>query len=234
MQKVGVYLILLVVGAIIGASIVTYVTMNKNSSLTEKVKVTIQGIEYNVTDSVLAIELLNDAPEKNLVGKVTVSQDEKEWTSDVNWYYTGYGEAEIICDSIDETQSFRVTYNENYPKATYLDRTIEWNEVSQTLPFIETEQLTITSVTFTDNTAPTADEISVNVQNTGSTDVSVTATVTVTGQGITGASTVAATVLKGESAQFTVTLTGELEAGSSYNIELISTKGNKFTYNDTA
>jgi len=234
MQKVGVYLILLVVGAIIGASIVTYVTMNKNSSLTEKVKVTIQGIEYNVTDSVLAIELLNDAPEKNLEGKVTVSQDEKEWTSDVNWYYTGYGEAEIICDSIDENQSFRVTYNENYPKATYLDRTIEWNEVSQTLPFIETEQLTITSVTFTDNTAPTADEISVNVQNTGSTDVSVTATVTVTGQGITGASTVAATVPKGESAIFTVTLTGELEAGSSYNIELISTKGNKFTYNDTA
>jgi len=234
MQKIGVYLILLVVGAIIGASIVTYVTMNKNSSITEKVKVTIQGIEYNVTDSVLAIELLNDAPEKNLEGKVTVSQDEKEWTSDVNWYYTGYGEAEIICDSIDENQSFRVTYNENYPKATYLDRTIEWNEVSQTLPFIETEQLTITSVTFTDNTAPTADEISVNVQNTGSTDVSVTATVTVTGQGITGASTVAATVPKGESAIFTVTLTGELEAGSSYNIELISTKGNKFTYNDTA
>ena len=234
MQKVGVYLILLVVGALVGASVVTYVTMNKNSSITEQVKVIIQGIEYNVTDSVLAIELLNDAPEKNLEGKVTVSQDEKEWTSDVNWYYTGYGEAEIICDSIDENQSFRVTYNENYPKATYLDRTIEWNEVSQTLPFIETEQLTITSVTFTDNTAPTADEISVNVQNTGSTDVSVTATVTVTGQGITGASTVAATVLKGESAQFTVTLTGELEAGSSYNIELISTKCNKFTYNDTA
>jgi len=235
MQKVGVYLILLVIGALIGASVTTYVTMNQNPSIIEQVKVTIQGIEYTASDhSVLEIELLNDVPEKNLEGNVTVYQAEKQWTSEVTWYYTGYGEAEIICDSINETQNFRITYNEKYSKAKYLDRIIEWNEVSQTYTFMETEQLTITSITFTDNTAPTADTITVNVQNTGTTDVSITATATVTGQGITGASTVAATVLKGESAQFTVTLTGELEAGSSYNIELISTKCNKFTYNDTA
>jgi len=61
---------------------------------------------------------------------VFVSQDENQWTSDVTWHYTDYGEAEILCDSIDETKSFRVIYNENYPKATFLDRIVEWNEIT--------------------------------------------------------------------------------------------------------
>jgi len=131
MQKVvGVYLIFLVIGAIIGASIVTFVTMSQNPSIKEQVKVTIQGIDYTSSDFVLKIELLNNVPETNLEGKVIVSQDENQWTSDVTWYYTGYGEVEIICDSIDETQNFRITYNENYPEATYLDRIIEWNEIT--------------------------------------------------------------------------------------------------------
>jgi len=105
---------------------------------------------------------------------------------------------------------------------------------SLTFTFMETEQLSITGISFTDNPTGTADEITVNVQNTGSTDVSITATATVTGQGITGAATTAATVGKGESGTFTVTLTGELEAGKSYMVELISTKGTKFSYTDTA
>jgi len=105
---------------------------------------------------------------------------------------------------------------------------------SLTFTFMETEQLSITGVTFTDNIAPADDIITVNVQNTGSTDVVITNTATVTGQSVTGASTVGATVPKGESAQFTVTLAGELEAGKSYMVELISTKGTKFSYTDTA
>jgi hypothetical protein len=130
MQKVvGVYLIFLVVGAIIGASVVTFVTMSQNPSIKEQVKVTIQGIDYTSSDSVLKIELLNNVPETNLEGKIIVSQDDNQWTSDVTWYYTGHGEVEVICDSIDETQNFRITYNENYPEATYLDRIIEWNEI---------------------------------------------------------------------------------------------------------
>ncbi len=67
MQKiVGVALILLVAGAIIGASALTYVIMNQNLSIEEQVKVTIQGINYEILDSVLNVELLNDATEKNL------------------------------------------------------------------------------------------------------------------------------------------------------------------------
>ena len=131
MQQVGRYIIVLVIGAIIGLSMSIFVSMNQTPSMGEQVKVTIQGIDYSISEhSLLEIRLENNVPEKNLEGNVTVYQDEKQWTSEVTWYYTGYGEAEVICDSITETQNFRVTYIENYPKVTYLDRIIEWNEVS--------------------------------------------------------------------------------------------------------
>ena len=142
MQNIGVYLVLLVIGALIGASVMSYVTINRNTTITEQVKVTIQGIDYNRVDSVMKIEIFNNVPEKNLQGNVIVSQAEKQWTSEVNWFYTGYGKAEIICDSIDENQNFNIKYIENNLKATYLDRTIEWNEVvGQFSPFTETEEL---------------------------------------------------------------------------------------------
>jgi len=137
MQKVGEYLLFLVIGAIIGVSISIYISNNQTPSMREQLKVTIQGIEYTVSDhSALEIVLLNNVPEKNLEGNVTVYQDEKQWTSEVTWYYTGYGEAEVICDSINETQNFRLTYIEDNPKVTYLDRIIEWKEVGRTYPFV--------------------------------------------------------------------------------------------------
>ena len=137
MQKVGEYLLFLVIGAIIGVSISIYISNNQTPSMREQLKVTIQGIEYTISDhSALKIVLLNNVPAKNLKGNVTVYQDEKQWTSEVTWYYTGYGEAEVICDSINETQNFRVTYIEDNPKVTYLDRIIEWKEVGRTYPFV--------------------------------------------------------------------------------------------------
>jgi hypothetical protein len=137
MQKVGEYLLFLVIGAIIGVSISIYVSNNQTPSMGEQVKVTIQEIEYTISDhSALKIVLLNNIPTKNLKGNVTVYQDEKQWTSEVTWYYTGYGEAEVICDSINETQNFRLTYIEDNPKVTYLDRIIEWKEVGRTYPFV--------------------------------------------------------------------------------------------------
>jgi hypothetical protein len=235
MQKVGFYLTLLVVGALIGASIVGYIAINQNPSIEEQVKVTIQGIQYETSDSVLKIELLNDAPEKNLEGKVFVSQDENQWTSEVTWYYTGYGTAEVICDSINETQNFRITYIENNSKATYLDRIIEWNEVSQTFTFMDTEELKITSIAFTESVADAKDQITVYVQNTGTTDVTIQATVTVTGSGVTGGTTTSATVTKGGTGTFVVDLgTESWSEGVTYNVELLSSKGNKFSYTETA
>ena len=105
---------------------------------------------------------------------------------------------------------------------------------SMTFTFMETEQISITSMTFTDNTSPTADTIVVAVLNTGTTDVIITGTVAVTGNGVTAGSTSQATVTAGSPGSFTVTLTGELEAGAKYNVELLSTKGNKFSYTGTA
>lgn len=233
MQKAVMYVFVLVIGVAIGIPVGVFVLSQQTPSMEEQVKVTILGIEYETSDSVLKIELLNDVPEKNLEGNVVVFQDEKQWTSEVTWYYTGYGEAEIICDSIDETQNFRITYIENNPKSTYLDRIIEWNEVSQTFfAFMETEEMKITSVVFPsiDNTT-----ITVNVQNTGTTDVSIITTVTVSGLGVTGGSTTAATVGKGGTGIFSVELgTEEWSEGSTYTVELLSTKGNKFVYTATA
>jgi len=232
MQKVGVYILILLIGAIIGISIGIYVSMNQTPSMGEQVKVTIQGIEYTASGhSILEIELLNNVPEKNLEGSVTVYQDEKQWTSEVAWYYTGYGTADVICDFINETQNFRITYIENNSKATYLDRIIEWNEVSQTFTFMDTEELKITSLEF--DTAN--DIITVNYQNTGTTDVTITGA-TVTGGTVAGATLTQETLEKGTSGSINVTITptGALDAGTSYNVELLSTKGNKFTYTETA
>jgi hypothetical protein len=132
MQNAGAYLVILVIGALIGASLVGYVTtINQKQAAAEQVKVTIQGISYRALDSVLEIELLNDAPEKNLEGKLVICQDENQWSSDVKWYYTGSGETEILCSLIDENESFRIMYNENNPELTYLDIMVEWYEVDQ-------------------------------------------------------------------------------------------------------
>jgi hypothetical protein len=176
---------------------------------------------------VLRIELLNDVPEKNLEGIVTVYQAEKQWTSEVTWYYTGYGEAEIICDSINETQNFRITYNEKYPKAKYLDRTIEWKEVSQTsFTFMETEELRITNAEFASMGTPT---ITVSVQNTGSTQVTVTSAI-VNGASMTATST-PTDISEGGTASVAVTGASlDYDAGTSYTIELVTSKGNKFAY----
>jgi len=228
MQKIGVYLTLLVAGALIGVSIMTFVSMYHNPDIAEQVKVSIQGIDYTSEDSVLEIELLNDVQEKNLQGTIIVSQNEKQWTGNVNWAYTGYGKAEIICDLIDETQNFNIQYQETNSKATYLDRTIEWNEVvGQHFTFMETEELKITSVTFKDSTS-----LTVNLINTGTTDVTITS-VSVSGSGVTGAALSSATVVTGGTGSFDVTITGELVSGVAYSVALLSSKGNKFSYTST-
>jgi len=103
---------------------------------------------------------------------------------------------------------------------------------SLTFTFMATEELKITSVTFD----PTnSSEITVNVMNTGTTDVTIVTNVKVTGLGVTGGTIDQTVVPKGESRELDVDLgTAEWSAGSSYSVELLSTKGNKFTYTATA
>ena len=131
MQKFGTYIILVVVGALIGAVGIGYFSLNQNLALSEEVKVTIQDIEYVGSDyQVLEIDLLNDAPEKNLEGSIVICQANKEWTNQVSWYYTGEGKTVILCDGINQDQSFEIKYEEKNNKAIYLNRKIQWNEIS--------------------------------------------------------------------------------------------------------
>jgi flagellin-like protein len=97
--------------------------------------------------------------------------------------------------------------------------------------FMNTEQLTITEVSFASSTT-----IDVTVQNTGTTDIVISG-VDVTGLNVTGASldSGTVTVLKGESENIDITVTGDgIVTASLYQIELLSSKGNKFSYSETA
>jgi flagellin-like protein len=90
---------------------------------------------------------------------------------------------------------------------------------SMTFTFMETEELRLTTVDFTDS------GIVVYFQNTGSTDMVLT-TAVVNGQTITNSLT--ESVLAGGTGD--TTIDAATVAGSAYTIELISSKGNKFAY----
>ena len=95
---------------------------------------------------------------------------------------------------------------------------------------MKTEELQITSVTFNTGT----DVITVNYQNTGTTDVTITG-VTVTGGNVTSATLTSETLEMGSSGSIAVSAsTNTLMSGNNYNVELISSKGNKFSYTATA
>jgi len=107
---------------------------------------------------------------------------------------------------------------------------------SLTFTFMETEEIKITSIEFTGSTDFLNDTIKVNVLNTGTTDVSIVTAVSVSGLNVTGGITPAGTVGKGDVEAFTVDLLDSEEwcEGRSYTVELLSSKGNKFTYTATA
>jgi flagellin-like protein len=100
--------------------------------------------------------------------------------------------------------------------------------------FMNTENLQITNVAFS---GATDNAINVTVLNTGTTDVTIVSC-TVTGLGAGGAGTIdtpdPALIGEGESEDLDITLAGTWTAGNLYNIELLSSKGNKFTYTATA
>ena len=101
---------------------------------------------------------------------------------------------------------------------------------SLTFTFMETEELRITSIDFD----TTTDIITVNYQNTGTTDVTITG-VTVTGGNVTTATLTQTTFDKGTSGSIAVQASAStLIEGTSYNVELLSSKGNKFSYTATA
>jgi hypothetical protein len=143
-----------------------------------------------------------------------------------SWNYTGYGEVAILCDTINENQSFLITYNEKNPEATYLERTIEWNEIEVEKIIIKTEEIKIMEIEFVaDRTA-----INVTCTNPGTTDVTI-GTAKVNGDIVTisGTNTVAAGGLT------ELTLIQSWTAGNKYGIALFAVDGTLIdTYTDTA
>jgi len=99
--------------------------------------------------------------------------------------------------------------------------------------FMATENLSITKVAFSANNS-THSTATLTVRNTGTTDVIITAAA-VEGYNVTAASISAdKSIGEGTTDTVTVTLAGYWVAGNLYNVELQSTKGNKFTYTETA
>lgn len=232
MHKAVTYVLLLIIGLAIGVFVGTFVLMPQTPNLDEQVKVTIQEISCTLTEhTVMEIVLENNVPERSLKGNVTVYQDEKQWTSEVKWYFTGDGTADIICDSINETRNFRIKYVENYPKATYLDRIIEWDEVSITYVFVKTEELRITSIIFS-----SPNQTVISVTNTGS-DALTVSSVTVddlvkTNLSYGGSFDTDHSLAKGASG--TITINGWTWAsGVKYTFAVLTASGNKYTYTTT-
>jgi flagellin-like protein len=105
---------------------------------------------------------------------------------------------------------------------------------SLTMGFTETEQLNIVSLSFD----TTNNDITVSYQNTGTSDIILTSA-TVTGGLVNGTTLDSSpvTCTKGSTSTFTVSVTlssGNLVEGTAYNVEVLSSKGNKFQYTDTA
>ena len=93
--------------------------------------------------------------------------------------------------------------------------------------FMDTEQITITNAQF--NT--TSGTITLTLSNTGTTDVLITSAV-VNGD---NASVPETSVTKNsEGTDVVVTVTGGVASGSTYQIRLLSAKGNYFPYNAVA
>jgi flagellin-like protein len=98
--------------------------------------------------------------------------------------------------------------------------------------FMATENLSMTKVTFAAGNA-THTSATVTARNTGTTDVVIT-DASVVGYNVTAASVSETTIGEGTQGTITITLTGQWVTGNLYNIELLSSKGNQFSYSETA
>jgi flagellin-like protein len=95
--------------------------------------------------------------------------------------------------------------------------------------FMETEQMSIVNAQFTDSTdgGLTGTTMTLSVRNTGTTDI-VIVSATVNGDPATADATI------GKNDDGSVVVTADWEQGSTYQIRLLSSKGNYFPYNAVA
>jgi len=102
-----------------------------------------------------------------------------------------------------------------------------------TFTFMKTEQLSFTKVAFSGNSGNATNTITVTVQNTGTSDVTLTEA-RVTGYLVDKTIDYTdVTISKGSSGSVTLSSVG-WTSGKAYNIELHSSQGNKFPTTETA
>ena len=200
-------------------------------------RVTIEGISATSSnnDAELEIVLLDHFPQTDLEGNVTIYQDGHQWTSEVDWHFDGSGYVEIRCDSINGNESFRMKYRDNYTGVTYVDRTIDWDDVSITFRFMATEQLEIQGATFSGASGAANNTITMTVQNTGTANL----TVDKYKLGVSGTQHDITDVTVPEGASKTVTCTTGADGeawtdGTTYDIYMITSTGKQFPYRATA
>jgi hypothetical protein len=70
MQNLGVYLVVLVVGALIGASLVCFISINNNSLNAEELKITSVSL---LTSSSLVVDVINTGRSDVTISGVTIS-----------------------------------------------------------------------------------------------------------------------------------------------------------------
>lgn len=240
MHKAFGYILILMIGLAVGFFVGAMVSFSSSSQLGTEKQLKLVDIECVQSNyPLLRIILKNDFTERILNGYITIYQGENQWTNEVDWHTdwrNGYGFAGIGC-ILEENKTLRIKYTENYPKKTYLDRTLQWAQIRIREPeqftFMETEQLSFIKVEFgTDNTT-----IVVTVQNTGTADMIITEA-QVTGYGVDQIVDMDPneSIDKGDHATITLTLgfSETWSTGKAYNIKLHSSKGNKFPITETA
>jgi hypothetical protein len=232
MRPAVAYVAFLIIGVGLGVSVGVFVLPPRTTTLNDPVLVTIQEISCSFAEhTIMELALQNNVPERSLKGNATLYQGSQQWTSEVRWYFTGDGLVEIVCDSINETESFRVKYVEASTQAVCLDRIIEWDEVGRVedFTFMKTEELKITAMTFQTGNA------TIYVTNTGADSLTVSS-VTIddapAGTPTWGGSFTGGTLAKGASG--TITVNHAWTSGNKYTYAVLTTQGNKYTYTATA
>jgi flagellin-like protein len=95
--------------------------------------------------------------------------------------------------------------------------------------FMETEQITITNAQFD----VVNDQITLTLSNTGTTDVSITSAV-INGQNADAFTEPAQVLKNSDGTTVTVSASQDIQSGDTYQIRLLSSKGNYFPYNAVA
>lgn len=238
MQKIGAYVIILVIGVIIGVSSITYIVLNQDPQrriLFRPVEVT--NIRFYTVASTDYIELIvkNRGTEEAQVDTVHVGTSFSNLVAQTSLVYDPNSQIVAVGSTLKITMEydsmgglyyhFKITTKEG--------QEIGFSEVGSLSPSIgwrETNELSVTQLTFTDAVGE-VDNITASVTNSGTSDATVTliqvngSTRTFDGNPIT--------ILAGDSAD--IIIVTNWTAGNKYSINLFANDGTLIgSFTDTA